>query len=98
MKKYTLNHEIIRYPEDFKKNHKELWKEINEVLCKKYTGTKGKAKINQTIFAFDSETTNYIDPKTGEKKPFVFSLMTTVMNPYTHKNVNILCRTISDYL
>lgn len=98
MKKYTLNHEIIRYPEDFKENHKELWKEINSVLCKKYTGNKGQAKINQTIFAFDSETTNFIDPKTGEKKPYVFSLMTTIMNPYSHKNVNILCRTISDYL
>lgn len=90
----TLNHEIILAREFDKK-----FDEIKECIVLDYTrngNQNNNPKINQTIFAYDSETSNYID-EDGNKKPFVFSLMLTVMNPYTHKNVNILSRTIDEY-
>lgn len=91
--KITLSKEIIR--------GKDIDKEFNKVksviTTDIYTkGGRNQPFINNTIFAYDSETSNYID-KDGNKKPFVFSLMLTVLNPYTHKNVNILSRSIQEY-
>ena len=91
-KKLTLSKEIIR--------GKDIKKEFNKVkdvitLDHFTKGGYNSPFINNTIFAYDSETTNY---EIGEeKKPFVFSLMLTVLNPYTHKNVNILSRSIEEY-
>lgn len=74
------------------------WATVKEciTLNKHKKRGRGNAYINDTIFAYDSETSNYID-EDGNKKPFVFSLMLTVMNPETDKNVNILARNIADY-
>lgn len=90
--KLTLSKEII--------NGKDIKKEFNKVkevitLDHFTKGGHNSPFINNTIFAYDSETTNY---EIGdEKKPFVFSLMLTVLNPYSHKNVNILSRSIEEY-
>ena len=90
--KLTLSKEIIRG-----KDIKKEFNKVKEVITLDHF-TKGGYNspfINNTIFAYDSETTNY---EVGdEKKPFVFSLMLTVLNPYTHKNVNILSRSIEEY-
>lgn len=91
--KITLSKEIIRG-----KNIEKEFGKVEKVITKDhYTkGGSNSAFINNTIFAYDSETTNY-ETKDGEKKPFVFSLMLTVLNPYTHENVNILSRSIPEY-
>lgn len=91
-RKLTLGKEIIRG-----KDIKKEFSKVKEVITLDHF-TKGGYNspfINNTIFAYDSETTNY--EAGDEKKPFVFSLMLTVLNPYTHKNVNILSRSIEEY-
>ena len=91
-RKLTLSKEIIRG-----KDIKKEFNKVKEVITLDHF-TKGGYNspfINNTIFAYDSETTNY--EFNDEKKPFVFSLMLTVLNPYTHKNVNILSRSIEEY-
>lgn len=91
--KITLSKEIIEG-----KNIKKEFDKVKEVITLDHYSKGGNNSpfINNTIFAYDSETTNYED-ENGEKKPFVFSLMLTVLNPYTHKNVNILSRSIKEY-
>ena len=91
-RKLTLSKEVIRG-----KEIKKEFSKVKEVITLDHF-TKGGYNspfINNTIFAYDSETTNY--EVNDEKKPFVFSLMLTVLNPYTHKNVNILSRSIEEY-
>lgn len=91
--KITLSKEIIRG----KDIEKEFDKVKKVITLDHYTkGGNNSPFINNTIFSYDSETTNYED-KNGDKKPFVFSLMLTVLNPYTHENVNILSRSIEEY-
>ena len=91
--KITLSKEIIEG-----KNIDREFEKVKAVITEDhYTkGGSNSAYINNTIFAYDSETTNFEDAD-GNKKPFVFSLMLTVLNPYTHKNVNILSRSIPEY-
>lgn len=78
--------EIERYFDEVKK----------AITLDKHKSSASSASINDTIFAYDSETTNYTD-KNGNKKPFVFSLMLTVLNPKNNYNVNILSRSIEEY-
>lgn len=74
------------------------WAQVKECITLNKHKKRGKdnAYINDTVFAYDSETSNYID-ENGDKKPFVFSLMLTVMNPENDQNINILARNITDY-
>ena len=87
-----MNRSIIR-GKDIEKEFDEVKKAIT---LEKHKSSAMNAFINDTIFAYDSETTNYTD-KDGNKKPFVFSLMLTVLNPYNNYNVNILSRSINEY-
>lgn len=90
--KIKLSHKVIKFTDLDKK-----WNEVKAVLDYDFA-QKGKKspKINATIFAYDSETTNYT--KDGKKLPYAFSEMLTILNMKTNKNVNILCRNIEDYL
>ena len=90
--KIRLSHKVIKFTDLDKK-----WDEVKAVLDYDFA-QKGKKspKINKTIFAYDSETTNYT--KDGKKLPYAFSEMLTILNMKTNKNVNILCRDIKDYL
>lgn len=94
MKKIELNSEYFTIDDISKKSFKEA---LHKAVCKDYEQVNvDKPKINQTIVAYDSETTNY---KLSEKdyRPFVFSLNVTVLNPITKFNLNFNARTISDF-
>lgn len=87
-----MNREIIRGKDIDKK-----WNEVKKaIVLSKHRSSTANAAINDTVFSYDSETTNYVD-KDGNKKPFVFSLMLTILNPETNYNVNILSRSIDEY-
>lgn len=90
--KIRLSHKVIKFTDLDKK-----WNEVKAVLDYDFA-QKGKKspKINKTIFAYDSETTNYT--KDGKKLPYAFSEMLTILNMKTNQNANILCRNIKDYL
>lgn len=96
VRKGELYHDVLEF-----KDLKDNWPYIaKNILVDDYvheSGSSRKPSINQTIITFDSETSNYIDDG-GNKKPFIFSLMTTIMNPKTNENVNVLCRTIDEFL
>lgn len=62
-----MNRSIIR-GRDIEKEFDEVKKAIT---LEKHKSSAMNAFINDTIFAYDSETTNYTD-KDGNKKPFVF--------------------------
>lgn len=87
-----MNREIIRGKE-IETHFDDVKKAIT---LEKHQNSFMNASINDTIFAYDSETTNYVD-ENNNKKPFVFSLMLTVLNPYNNYNVNILSRSIDEY-
>lgn len=90
-KKLVLDDKIIEF-KDFDSN----WEHIKKCINKKFYSKKGGALVNNTIFTYDSETSNYID-KEGKKKPFVFSLMLTIVNPVNLNTANILCRRITEF-
>lgn len=90
-KKLILDDKIIEF-----KDFNNKWDYIKKCINKEFYSKKGGAMINNTIFTYDSETSNYIDKK-GDKKPFVFSLMLTVVNPANLNTANILCRRVEEF-
>ena len=90
-KKLILDDKIIEF-----KDFNNKWDYIKKCINKEFYSKKGGAMINNTIFTYDSETSNYIDKK-GNKRPFVFSLMLTVVNPANLNTANILCRRVEEF-
>lgn len=79
---YELNDKLYNY-EDIS------FKQVKECLNYNNYG-RSSYKVNNTIIAYDSETTNKID--NGVKKPFQYAEMVTILNPENGKNISILFR------
>lgn len=78
-------------------NTKEFKEALSKAVDHEYVRSNySKPMINQTVVTYDSETNNYkLTDK--DKRPFVFSLTVTVLNPKTKYNVNFNARTINDF-
>lgn len=76
---------------------KEQQSELLEMLDKcDWETPSSKGSTKHVVIAYDSETSNYIDPVTGEKKPFAFSEMTTFLSD--EKVISVLCRDVNDFV
>lgn len=91
----TLSHKVMTFDE-FDENKDYLALKYLNYTWDEIDSTGLKPRVNNTIITFDSETSNYED-ENGNKKPFIFSLMTTIMNPDTDENINVWTRTIDEF-
>lgn len=83
-----MNEKLYDYTESL---DKEIFRIMDKHNYSKTNKPKGHFKVNNTIVSYDSETTNYID-KEGNKKPFQYAEMLTILNPETEENINLLIR------